>query len=126
MRAPKHCSFAGCRNLVVARSRCDEHSGWKTSPRTASSARTNTAHWKQQRAKALHRDNGTCQIRGPRCTIVATQVDHRISVENGGTDDLSNLDSACAQCHNDKTQREAAQARNRWKRSPEPHPGLIT
>lgn len=110
-RAPKYCSFQGCTELVVGKSRCPEHSGWKTSPRTASSGRTNTAHWKQQRAKALQRDNHQCQIRGPRCTVTATQVDHILPVHLGGTDDLSNLASVCKPDHDAKTAREAQAAR---------------
>lgn len=112
MRAPKHCGIQGCTVIVPNGKRCDDHSsGWKTSPRSASSGRTNTAHWKQQRAKALQRDNHQCQIRGPRCTVSATQVDHIKSVHLGGTDDLSNLASVCKPCHDTKTAREAQAAR---------------
>ncbi|WP_301120312.1 HNH endonuclease [Mycolicibacterium fortuitum] len=110
-RAPKYCGHQGCTTLVTGKSRCHDHSGWKTSPRTASAGRTSTAHWKQQRAKALQRDGHQCQIRGPRCTIQATQVDHIIPVSQGGTDDLTNLASACHNCHAAKTAREAAAAR---------------
>ena len=110
-RAPKYCSFPGCRTLVTGRSRCHDHSGWKTSPPTASSKRTDTALWKHARALALQRDNHQCQIRGPRCTTQATQVDHMVNVATGGTDDLTNLQSACKPCHDQKTAREARAAR---------------
>lgn len=110
-RAPKICGYQGCTTLVTGKSRCHDHSGWKTSPRTASAGRTSTAHWKLQRAKALQRDGHQCQIRGPRCTIQATQVDHIIPVHLNGTDDLTNLMSVCKPCHAAKTAREAAAAR---------------
>lgn len=111
-RAPKHCGINGCTTIVPAGKRCDTHSsGWKTSPRTASSGRTGTSHWKQQRAKALQRDQHQCQIRGPHCTVVATQVDHVVPVSRGGTDDLTNLQSTCKPCHDHKTAHEARAAR---------------
>lgn len=126
MRAPKHCGIKGCTVVVPNGTRCPDHrSGWQTSPRTASSARTNTTVWKHNRVLALQRDNYQCQIRGPRCTVNAVQVDHVISVEHGGSDDLTNLQSTCKPCHDQKTAREAAAGRNRWKRPPEPHPGLL-
>ena len=112
MRAPKHCGITGCTQLVRPGQRCPEHrTGWATSLPTASSKRTNTTHWKQQRAKALQRDNHQCVIRGPRCTITATEVDHIISVANGGTDELHNLASTCHNCNTHKTAREAAAGR---------------
>lgn len=113
-RAPKVCSHRDCTTLVLGDTRCPNHkqpSGWSTSPRTASARRTSTAHWKLQRAKALQRDGHQCQIRGPRCTIQATQVDHVIPVSRGGTDDLTNLMSVCATDHAAKTAREAAEGR---------------
>lgn len=111
-RAPKQCGINGCGTIVPNGQRCDQHSsGWKTSPRTISSGRTNRTSWKALRAKALQRDEHQCQIRGPRCTVTATQVDHVQPTYRGGADELPNLQSVCAPCHNEKTAREAAQAR---------------
>jgi 5-methylcytosine-specific restriction protein A len=80
MRAPKHCGHNDCMTLVVGKTYCPEDTGWKTSPRTASSRRTGTRAWQQQRAKILQRDNHLCQIRGPRCTHTATEVNHLLPV----------------------------------------------
>ncbi|RUP35021.1 MAG: HNH endonuclease [Mycolicibacterium sp.] len=111
-RAPKHCGYRDCTELVPGGTKyCDDHTGWKTSPRTPSSARTSTREWKAQRAKALQRDGHWCTIRGPRCTVYATQVDHVKPVHLGGTDELTNLASVCEPCHQDKSQREARAAR---------------
>jgi 5-methylcytosine-specific restriction protein A len=36
------------------------------------------------------------------------QVDHRIPLAEGGTDDASNLQWLCVDCHRQKTEREKA------------------
>jgi 5-methylcytosine-specific restriction endonuclease McrA len=47
----------------------------------------------------LARDSHACQIRGPRCTGVATQVDHVVALADGGAHlDPLNLRAACATC----------------------------
>lgn len=111
MRAPKYCAEPGCYALVRT-TRCDEHrSGWNRAPRSASSKRTGTRQWKLIRAKTLTRDGHQCQLRGPNCTIEATQVDHVIPVSQGGGDELSNTTSVCKPCHDQKSAREAAAGR---------------
>ncbi|WP_025982766.1 HNH endonuclease [Mycobacteroides abscessus] len=113
-RAPKLCANASCIALVTPPLRyCPEHktSGWARSPRTASADRTNTRAWKMQRVRCLQRDGHQCQIRGPRCTVTATQVDHITPVSQGGSDELSNLRAVCVSCHAVKTAREARDAR---------------
>ena len=40
------------------------------------------------------------------------ELDHRVSLANGGTDNLSNLQALCLTCHVDKTNRER-ELRNR-------------
>jgi 5-methylcytosine-specific restriction protein A len=99
--------------------------GWQHSPRTASARRTATRSWRRQRMRALNRDGHQCMIRGPRCTVDATEVDHVVPVHLGGSDELDNLASCCAACHSGKTARESAQARSRRSKLPtQPHPGL--
>lgn len=44
--------------------------------------------------------------RAGRVTL-ATEVDHRVPLSQGGTDDRANLDSVCADCHRAKSAREA-------------------
>jgi 5-methylcytosine-specific restriction protein A len=54
------------------------------------------------RAAILIRDEFLCRIRGPRCTVAATCVDHIIPKARGGTDHPSNLQAACAPCNAEK------------------------
>ncbi len=51
----------------------------------------------------FHRDDFTCQYCGERgCADSPLQVDHRISVANGGTNDLENLITSCRRCNGGK------------------------
>lgn len=112
-RAPKVCGHTNCTTLVHGGgNRCADHkiASW-SSPRTASAQRTSTRAWKMQRVKCLQRDAYQCQIRGPRCAVNATEVDHVTAVSHGGSDDLSNLRAVCTPCHATKTGREGRNAR---------------
>lgn len=51
------------------------------------------------RFRVLSRDNFTCQYCGAFAPNVVLQVDHRIPVAAGGTDDLENLVTACTACN---------------------------
>ena len=83
------------------------------------------ANWPTIRAAVLHRDHNTCQLRGRRCTVIATDVDHVIP---GDDHSMSNLQAACGPCHREKSAREggtAASRRAALGRAPaERHPGL--
>ena len=74
------------------------------------------ARWRKVRRLVLERDNYLCQIRGPRCTVKADQVDHIIPVEAGGARyDPANLRASCEW---DNKHREY-QGRKRSKPRPE-------
>jgi 5-methylcytosine-specific restriction endonuclease McrA len=51
------------------------------------------AHW------VLQRDRYQCQIKGPRCTDWATEVDHIVARADGGDDVPSNMRAACKRCN---------------------------
>jgi len=53
------------------------------------------------------RDFYTCRMCG-RVTVDEGQVDHRIPLADGGSDDPSNLQWLCVECHRAKTEREKA------------------
>lgn len=83
-----------------------------------------TRQWRNQRAKALRRDNNRCV----ECGEKATEVDHINHRAAGGTDELANLRSLCTPCHAHYTRQQTTQAgklRRGTKRQREKHPGLI-
>lgn len=63
------------------------------------------------RLPVLARDGYRCQIRGPKCTVVATDVDHIVSWRHGGElIDPSNLRAACPTCNRGRRPRPPAAA----------------
>lgn len=79
-----------CGQSIAAGSRCEQH------PRTE---RTRGRAWTNHRDRILLRDAYACQINGPNCTRIATEVDHIIPLAHGGTDEDTNLRSVCTNCH---------------------------
>ncbi|WP_336929401.1 HNH endonuclease signature motif containing protein [Acinetobacter tandoii] len=63
--------------------------------------------WRRLKDKIHLRDGWTCQS----CSRVTTELelDHIINVAQGGTDDESNLQSLCPECHKKKTSKESRQ-----------------
>jgi 5-methylcytosine-specific restriction protein A len=59
--------------------------------------------WRRVRLTILRRDGYLCQIRGPRCTGEATEVDHIVPIIVGGARlDPANLRAACQACNGDR------------------------
>lgn len=54
------------------------------------------------RYQVFQRDKHTCQYCGRKPPEVRLEVDHRIPVSKGGTDDLDNLITACEDCNRGK------------------------
>lgn len=68
--------------------------------------------WRRLRAQILQRDGNLCQ----RCKRedrlqLAHEIDHVVNIAAGGTDDPSNLEAICRDCHRKKTQEEARHGR---------------
>lgn len=100
---------------------------------TGARDRTSTYQHQTQRKRILRRDQHRCQLHGPTCIGMATEMDHRIPVAFGGSDDDTNMQAVCRPCHQHKSSMEGVQARNadRARRRqrmtlPQPkHPGLL-
>lgn len=77
------------------------------------------------RKEVLRRDGNRCVQCGNTNRL---EVDHIINIANGGTHNLDNLQTLCADCHREKSQQEARQARAakraRLKLPPARHPGV--
>lgn len=80
--------------------------------------------WQSIRRRILVRDQYRCAV--PNCDTPATDVDHAVA---GDDHSDANLQSLCAAHHARKSSKEGAQARwakrNRLRRKPEQHPGMI-
>ena len=78
------------------------------------------------RKEVLCRDGNRCVRCG---SVERLEVDHILNVAQGGTHHPSNLQTLCAGCHREKSQREAFRARavkRRRRRLPvERHPGVL-
>jgi 5-methylcytosine-specific restriction protein A len=59
--------------------------------------------WRTIRRQVWERDGGRC--RGPYCrdappiSLEAAQIDHRVPLSHGGTNELDNLRTLCRRCH---------------------------
>ena len=80
--------------------------------------------WQHLRKQILERDGHQCQLRLPDvCTGRASQVDHIISVADGGSDEPGNLRSVCRKCHARRTARQGLEARRRRLMNASPKDG---
>jgi len=67
--------------------------------------------WPNVRKRVLERDQYRCQVRGPRCTERATEVDHIVPFSQGGAKyDPANLQAACKPCNSWKRHKDERQA----------------
>lgn len=85
--------------------------GWYGKHRASRKARGYGPEWDRQRLEILKRDNYICQC--TRCKAEgiirpANEVDHVVPKQEGGTDEDDNLQSINHDCHELKTQAEAA------------------
>lgn len=99
-RASKVCATRGCPNLTRSRlcPECAKDQRSYDDHRPTSTQRGYDAEWRKARDKHLE-ENPYCVD----CGRLATEVDHHIPLENGGTSDDSNLRSRCKSCHSKKT-----------------------
>lgn len=113
------CRTIMCGALVRGGGWCDKHadqrSGWERSHNGRTAAQRGYGReWRRLRTAVMQRDRALCQAHliGGRY-IAAQAVDHIVPKSAGGTDDMSNLEATCHQCHAIKTAKEGAGARGR-------------
>lgn len=113
------CRKVACGALIDAPGYCAKHAqqstGWARSNGGRTSAERGYDYaWQKRRERVMARDSGLCQIKGPACTVVASDVDHVTSKAaaraagwtNDQIEDDSNLQAACRSCHKAKTAAE--------------------
>lgn len=113
-RAPTMCRHPRCKVLVHDRSGfCQAHQRtWRITSTGSATERGYGAEWRKLRYQILLRDNGLCQPHARMGKLVqATEVDHIRNKASGGTDDPSNLQAICRDCHRRKTLSESRASR---------------
>jgi 5-methylcytosine-specific restriction enzyme A len=88
---------------------------WRTKP--PANRYAYGAAWQRVRVQALERDGYVCQLRYPNCLGRASQVDHIVQPEAGGTNALTNLRAVCRKCHATRTGRQGAFAKRQRRRN---------
>lgn len=96
------CTRPGCKRLLAAGERCPDHSKpWAWRDPTKTTTERGYGHdWPKRRARILDRDQHhclPCLRRG--VSRRAFHVDHIVPKSQGGSDDDTNLQSVCPQCH---------------------------
>lgn len=77
--------------------------------------------WGRIREAIFARDDHICQIQGPRCTGVATEVDHIKPLKMGGSNQHHNLRALCHSCHIDRATRNTSRV---WVKRPPVNPEI--
>jgi 5-methylcytosine-specific restriction enzyme A len=106
------CSDSGY--AVPGGSRCCVHGrkAWATKP--PANRYAYGGDWPERRVRVLKRDGYVCQLRyADICLGKASQVDHIVQPEAGGTNALENLRAVCRRCHARRTARQGALAKQR-------------
>jgi 5-methylcytosine-specific restriction protein A len=98
-------------------SRCPQCRGRSWSNPPPANAYAYGSGWQVIRKQVLVRDGYQCQLRYTDiCVGRASQVDHIVQPEAGGTSDLANLRAVCVRCHARRTGRQGALAKQRAAR----------
>lgn len=108
-RPPRLCPT--CRQLVTEQRcpRCTREPYARSKPRTREHpSRVNARAWRRLRLAVFAEQEFICAIE--HCVELCTQLDHIVSIEEGGGDERSNLQGLCTTHHDEKTQREAQRA----------------
>jgi 5-methylcytosine-specific restriction protein A len=105
-RAPHACPTPGCPHLAYKPGPCANCASTREQARGSASSRGYGARWRALRALVLQSEPlcRDCQAEGR--VTPATDVDHILAREKGGTDERSNLAPRCHAHHSAKTVRE--------------------
>jgi 5-methylcytosine-specific restriction protein A len=101
------CSYPGCAGRATDRGRCGQHARTREQLRGTAASRGYGAKWRRQRA--------TYFAEQPYCVVcladgqykLATDLDHVVPREQGGSDEWDNLQGLCKEHHSAKTMRQS-------------------
>lgn len=112
--APRPCTYPGCGRLVHdGTGRCHQHPRptWAKRPDVVKRI---TGRRLQRMREELFRRQPLCEMCLPKGVFtLATQRDHRIPLEEGGTDTTDNEQALCEECHEAKSLQERLRGRAR-------------
>jgi len=115
---PKPCAAPRCNEYATKQGYCDEHQierkakQWDHGGKTRHERGYGTK-WVKLRAKVLDRDSHLCQhCLSEGVYKQGNQVDHIKPKAEGGSDDMTNLQTLCYHHHKVKTSQEAKNGRN--------------
>ncbi|MFV5212707.1 HNH endonuclease [Azonexus caeni] len=114
-RTKTPCRHRGCPELVDIPGYCAKHASegaaWK---KRNNAPKRITGRRLQKLRDQLFADDPLCaECRRHGMITPATQRDHIIPLSEGGTDDISNIQGLCHDCHKAKTERESQRGRVR-------------
>lgn len=95
------CVIPGCPGRATNHGRCAEHATVYERQRGSAASRGYGADWRRLRAEFLA-EHPFCV----KCGEPATDVDHVVPREQGGSDEWENLQAMCAKHHSRKTAME--------------------
>lgn len=114
LAAPRPCTHPGCGVLVRDGSgRCPAHPREAWAKRADAPKRVTGRRLQRMRMDLMRRDPLCAMCRERGIVRLWTQRDHIVSLAEGGTDDPSNEQGLCDECHREKTLAEALRARAR-------------
>lgn len=97
------------REMMAAKYRGEKSHLWRGGKTEDDDLRLQRA-WKQRRSECYERDNWTCQDCSVKCRNgVRIQAHHVLARRLGGSDDLDNLVTLCASCHQRRERKDVSE-----------------
>lgn len=120
--APRPCTHPGCGVLVRDGSgRCSKHPKSVWVKKSTAAKRIRGRKLQQLRAELFQREPLCRQCARHGLVSLATERDHIVPLEEGGTDTEGNVQPLCAECHAAKSGAESARGvRRAWSNYREP------
>lgn len=104
---PSRCTDPECHDLATTNGRCDAHQRPPWQQRSKAWGKGSTTAWRRFRRDQLRRE-WLCR----HCGTKATEVDHIRPLSQGGAKwDPGNVQSLCSDCHDAKSEADAAELR---------------